>query len=269
MLGIIAGKGNLIANLIAECDRQNKPYFILAFEGQTDSSLLINRFHAWTTLGKIGHGLALLHQHHITEIVMAGHFKRPAWSELSLDSTGMRWLGQLMGRSLGDDGLLKRIIKLLEADGFKVVSPESILGTTLFIPEGNLGNYAPNQDLWRDIHLGYKVLRHLSDLDIGQAIVVQQELILGIEAIEGTQELLHRCQNYRREGSQPVLVKLSKKQQETRVDRPTVGLETLESLINMAYAGMAVEANCVIMLDQQHVIAKANEHHIFITGIMS
>ncbi len=33
----------------------------------------------------------------------------------------------------------------------------------------------------------------MSDIDIGQSIIVQQKQIIGVEAIEGTDNLINRC----------------------------------------------------------------------------
>ena len=67
----------------------------------------------------------------------------------------------------------------------------------------------------------------LGELDVGQAVVVQQGLVLGVEAVEGTDRLLARCGELRREGPGGVLVKLKKPRQERRADLPTIGPATI------------------------------------------
>ena len=267
MLGIVAGTGTLISNLIKDCDRQQRPYIIIAFDGQTDPELIQDRPHAWTKLGQVKHTLELLNEYKVTEIVMAGHFKRPSWSELKPDLKGMAWMSKIVGHTLGDDGLLKRMIRLIEAEGFKVISPENILGESLFIADGALTPLQPDAQALADIKQGCTILNHLAAMDVGQAIVIQQELILGIEAIEGTQELIQRCGQYKRPGPKPTLIKLCKPHQETRVDRPTVGLSTMKALAEHGYGGMALQAHGVIVLDQPQISAMANEYGMFIYGV--
>jgi DUF1009 family protein len=267
-LGIVAGTGNLIHQLIEVCETQGRSFFILAFEDQTDPTLVANRPHAWVKLAKVGHNLDILRQAGVTQIVMAGRFRRPSWRELlQPDFTGAKWLATLSGQVLGDDGALRIIIHLLEQEGFSVVSPESIIGNKLFISQGVISKIHPSETAWQDIERGRQILDHLSSLDIGQAIVIQQGLTLGIEAIEGTDELIKRCGQYSRPGPGPVLIKMCKQDQETRIDRATVGCQTIERLIASGFSGMAVGANSVIVLEQRNVIARANSAGLFVVGI--
>ncbi len=266
-LGIIAGSGDLIAEVIATCEALNKDFFILAFEDQTDAALIINRPHQWTKLGKIGHSLDLLKQANVQEIVMAGRFRRPSWREMQPDLVGVKWLARLAAHAFGDDKVIKTVIQLLEEEGFHIVSPESIIGDHLFIPKGVLGKILPNDISWKDIERGREVLQRTSPLDIGQSIVIQQGLTLGIEAIEGTDELINRTSTYQRQGSAPILVKMCKQGQETRADRATVGSHTIEQLSKAGFGGLAIESNSVIVLNKADFIAKADTAGIFVVGI--
>src|SRR3546814_14208629 len=62
--------------------------------------------------------------------------------------------------------------------------------------------------------------------DVGQATIIQDGLVLGVEALEGTDALLARCAALRRGGPGGVLVKLRKPGQERRADLPTSGVAT-------------------------------------------
>ena len=62
------------------------------------------------------------------------------------------------------------------------------------------------------------------EIDIGQSLIIQNQLILGLECIEGTDELIKRCNNYKKKGDKGILLKLSKYFQHTQLDLPTIGL---------------------------------------------
>ena len=98
----------------------------------------------------------------------------------------------------------------------------------------------PDAAAERDIALGIEVAGRLGDLDIGQAVVVQQGLVLGVEAVEGTDQLLARCGALRRDGPGGVLVKLKKPRQERRADLPTIGPDTIRRAAEAGMAGIAV-----------------------------
>jgi len=104
-------------------------------------------------------------------------------------------------------------------------------------------------------------------LDIGQAVVIQQGLVLGIEAIEGTDELIRRCAVLRREGPGGVLVKVEKPGQERRADRPTIGPRTIVLAAEAGLLGIAVEADTTIVLDRDEVIRAADRAGLFVVGV--
>src|SRR5207248_55923 len=135
------------------------------------------------------------------------------------------------------------------------------------MPEGALGKIRPDAQSAADIEHGLVVARSLGVLDIGQAVIVQQGLVLGVEAIEGTDELLRRCAALRRGGPGGVLVKVEKPGQERRTDRPTIGPRTVALAAETGLRGIAVEAEATIVLDRDEVIRAADRAELFVVGI--
>ena len=103
--------------------------------------------------------------------------------------------------------------------------------------------------------------------DVGQATVIQDGLVLGVEALEGTDALLERCAPLRRAGPGGVLVKLSKPGQERRADLPTIGVKTVEGAAAAGLRGIAVEAGGTLVVDAPAVIAAADRQGLFLVGI--
>ena len=128
---------------------------------------------------------------------------------------------------LGDDGLMSAIAKEMELEGFRVIGAHELLDVSASMPEGPLGRLTPDVEAEGDIARGIEIARALGALDVGQAVVVQQGLVLGVEAIEGTDALLRRSAGLRRDGAGGVLVKIEKPGQEARMDRPTIGPQTV------------------------------------------
>ena len=266
-LGILAGSGGLVEAVIKACQKQSRPYFIVAFEGQSDPEFIKNHPHAWVGLAQIGKALSLLKKSGAKDLVMAGTFARPSLSTLKPDFVGAKWLTGLIGNSLGDDALLRYLIEKLEQEGFQIVGAESLVGGTLLGGAGALTTARPDAQAMADIGRGQAILKILSPCDVGQAVVVQESLILGIEALEGTQALIERTAVYQHKSlHKPVLVKMRKENQEGRVDRPTLGLKTIEALIQAGFAGVAYEAGEVILLDQNQMCEAADKGGIFVYG---
>jgi DUF1009 family protein len=125
----------------------------------------------------------------------------------------------------------------------------------------------PDAEAESDIRHGLEVARVLGQADVGQAVVVQQGLVLGVEAIEGTDQLLARCGLLRREGPGGVLVKIKKPQQDRRADLPTIGLTTLEGARSAGLRGIAVEAGGTLILDRKKLAEEADKAGLFVIGV--
>jgi DUF1009 family protein len=267
-LGIIAGRGDLVKTAIDACRDQNREYFILAVENQTDSELIKDSPHAWVKIAQVGDIMQKLHQAQVKDLMMVGAFKRPSLLSLKPDARGMKIIGKIGMKALGDDGLLKILIDEFAAEGFNVVGVDSILPEVL-APEKILTKAQPDEQARIDIEKGISVLQKLSDEDIGQAVVIQQGLVLGIEAIEGTGQLLDRICGLQREGLGGVLVKMRKTNQDNRVDLPTIGPETIAKAQQAGLRGIAVEAGGAIILRLEETKKAANDAGLFLCGIKS
>lgn len=265
-LGILAGGGPLPGYLVEACRASQRPVFVVAFEGQADPNVIGDTPHAWVRLGAAGQALDHLRAQGVGEIVMAGPVRRPTLRELRPDRRAAKFLGMgLLNK--GDDGLLGAIVRALEEEeGFRVVGADEVLAD-LAAPEGPFGGFQPDENVAADIAYGVKVLRTTGPLDIGQAVVVQQGIVLGLEAAEGTRALLERCGPLRREGRGGVMVKLPKPGQETRADMPAIGPETIRAARDSGLAGIAVAAGATLVFERDKVVAEADEAGMFVIGI--
>ena len=266
-LGIIAGGGELPVRLASACLEQGREAFLLGLRGHADpADFPADLPQAWIRMGEVGKGFDILHRNKVVELVMAGPVRRPALSELRPDWRTVRFFAKLGMRALGDDGLLKALMAEIEAEGFHVVGAHSILGELLAEP-GNWGRQAPDELARADIARGLEVAKGLGALDVGQSVVVQQGIVLGVEAVEGTDALLRRAGELRRDGPGGVLVKICKPGQDRRADLPTVGPETVRKAAAAGLRGIAVEAGSTIVLSREALIAEADTAKLFVCGI--
>jgi DUF1009 family protein len=107
----------------------------------------------------------------------------------------------------------------------------------------------------------------LGAVDVGQAVVVQQGLVLAVEAIEGTDSLLDRTGPLRRDGPGGVLIKIAKPQQDRRVDLPTIGPETIRRAAAAGLRGIAIGAGNTIVLDRAASIDAADRLGLFLFAV--
>ena len=265
-LGIVAGGGRLPQRLVESCRAAGRDVFVLALEGAAEPETVRGVPHAWCRIGAAAMGLALLRENNVTELVLAGGIRRPSLATLRPDWRAAKLFARLGYRALGDDGLLSAVVAELEQEGFRVLGVDQLLDGD-FVAEGPLGKIHPDLQSKTDIDRGLRVARAIGALDVGQAVVVQQGLVLGVEAVEGTDELLRRCAALRREGPGGVLVKVEKPGQERRADQPTIGLRTVVLTAQAGLLGIAIEAGATIVLDRDEVIRAVDQAGLFLVGI--
>ncbi len=265
-LGILAGSGRLPALLIDACRNSGRDFFVLALKGQAEPEIIGDVPHRWVRLGAAGKGFAILREQGVGELVMAGGIRRPSIADLRPDLTAMKFFAKLGRKGLGDDRLLRAVIVELERRGFHVVGADDIL-PALKAEEGPLGVHTPDSQAQADIARGVEVLSALGKGDVGQAVVVQEGIVLGVEAVEGTDALLQRCATLKRDGPGGVLVKLAKHGQDTRVDMPTVGPGTIDSAVAAGLRGIAIEAGATIVVDRARLARAADKAGLFVVGV--
>jgi DUF1009 family protein len=265
-LGVIAGGGQLPARLLEACDKQNIEVFVIGFDGHTSPEVLKGRTHMLTRVGAASQIINTLKAHEIKNLVMVGALKRPTLSELRPDTRTAKFFARVGLKALGDDGLLKAVKSELENEGFKIHGAHQF-AKELLAGEGTLGKANPNRADIADIKRGVEILTHTSTLDIGQAVIIQQGIVLGIEAIEGTDALIERCASYQRKGKGGVLVKLCKEGQDENLDLPTIGPHTIKMAKEAGLSGIAIHAGKSLLLESQTVATKADQAKMFVIGI--
>ncbi len=245
------------------CVAEGREVFIIAIENETDPACVENIDHVWLSIAAFGAVLDTLKQHACTDVVMIGRVERPDFAKLKPDLRGALLLPKLIRASKrGDDALLSVALAELEKAGLNVVAAEDVL-SALVANAGLLSARAPADGDRRDIALGREVLHTLGDLDVGQAVVVRHGRVLAVEAAEGTDRMIARCADFAGAEAAGVLVKAPKSAQERRVDLPTVGADTLRNAAAAGLAGLAVEADGVLLVDREEMIRLSDEHGMF------
>ena len=266
-LGILAGGGALPGEVAAAAAAAGRPVFVVGLEGFADPAVLAPWPHEFHRIGAAGHILAALRERGCRELVLIGPVRRPSLLHLRPDAEGVRILARI-GRAAfaGDDGLLSAVLRVLAEEGFRVRGAQEFLPATA-APAGLLAGAAPDRLARADIARGVAVVRALGAVDVGQGCVVQQGIVLAVEAAEGTDAMLGRCGPLARPGPGGVLVKLVKPGQERRADLPTLGVETVRAAAAAGLRGLAFEAGGALLAGRAAMVAEAEARGLFLIGI--
>jgi DUF1009 family protein len=155
---------------------------------------------------------------------------------------------------------------VLAEEGFRILGAHQIL-TEAVGPRGLLTKYTPDAQAQADIDRGIAVVRALGAVDVGQGCVVQQGIVLAVEAIEGTDAMLARSRGLARPGPGGVLIKLVKPGQDRNVDLPTIGPATIAACAAAGLRGIAFEAGGTLLTDRPAIIAAADAAGLFLVGV--
>lgn len=274
-LGIIAGGGDLPVRLAQTCVTAGHDFYVIRLRSFVSEQM--EQFAGEECgLGEMGKLIRTLKQKNCDAVVMAGQVKRPDFSALKPDWRGAALLPKAVAAARkGDGALLNVLVQTFESEGFLVIGAEEVSGD-LFAPAGPLGALAPDSHDFRDMRKAADLIRVLGPFDIGQAAVVRNGLVLAVEAAEGTDAMLMRCRALpaemkgfepgEEEGRRGVLLKRPKPGQELRVDLPTIGVETIKQVQSAGLAGIAVEAEAALIIDQFAVAREADRVGVFVFG---
>jgi UDP-2,3-diacylglucosamine hydrolase len=272
-VGVIAGAGSLPFAVADTLLARGIQPAIFAIRGYCDPARVTSYRHHWIALGQVGRLTRLLRSENCRDVVFIGALVRPALSEIRLDWGTLRVIPSIAAALRGgDDHLLTGIGRIFEQHGFRLLGIKDV-APSLLMPEGNLARAIPDTRAQGDIEKGLAALHAISPFDIGQALVVIDGHVVGVEDIEGTDGLLARIARLRQLGriraksGIGVLVKAPKSNQDLRFDLPTLGPKTIEGVVAAGLSGVAIAAGHTIVADPQQMIDIADRAGVFVTGV--
>ena len=277
-LGLIAGNGQFPFLVLRQAIRQNVPVVVAAIREETypeiedfasDSGVSIH----WMGLGQLGKLIRLFKEADVTQALMAGQVKHARifsgkgnagskWRVTVPDMKMMSLLASLPRKSTRT--LLEGVIGVLEKEGFECID-STVLLKPLLAESGVLTRRHPNAEERKDIDYGRSVAREIVKLDVGQTIVVKDQAVVAVEAMEGTDATIRRAAQLVG-GQRLTVVKVSRPDQDMRFDVPVIGLETFEVLSEGNVSALSIDAAKTLVIDRAEFIQKADASGIAIVA---
>lgn len=128
-----------------------------------------------------------------------------------------------------------------------------------------MGNVKINDKIKKDITFGYAIAKRIADMDIGQTVIVKNNIVVAVEAQEGTDKCIIRGAKIA--GRDFIVIKVARTKQDFRYDVPVVGEKTINLIKRYKGSGIVIEAKKTFILNKENVIKKANNSNIFIYAI--
>ncbi|MBN2023617.1 MAG: UDP-2,3-diacylglucosamine diphosphatase LpxI [Pirellulales bacterium] len=275
-VGLLAGWGRYPRIVAESLRRQGAEVYALGVSGHAEPGLdaVCDHFE-WVGLCKLGRAIRYFQRHGVTEATMAGKIHKTAlyqpwrWIKHLPDLTAIRaFVPHFVTRrkDCRDDSLLGALVELFAAHGIHF-GPATDYAPELLVGEGLLTRLSPSAAQWRDVEFGWDVAKRMGDLDIGQSVVVKDQAVIAVEAVEGTDQCIQRAGALCRGGGFTV-IKVAKPRQDMRFDVPTVGMRTLQTMIAAGGRVLAVEAERTIVLEQPDAVDFANRHRLVLVSLI-
>ena len=263
-IGLIAGYGSFPLEMAAELNRIG--YQVHAVAVQEETSKEIESLAAsvcWLHVGQIGAMIKAFKSVGVSEVVMAGKVRKlHLFRNFKPDLVAIKTLLTLPDRR--DDSILLGITAVLAEAGLTVLSQVEHAGE-MIAHQGMLFGPKIDKQSLKDARFGFTQAKEIAGMDIGQTVVVQDQAMLAVEAIEGTDEAIKRGGSL---GSgKAVVIKVAKPDQDLRFDVPAFGPDTLEVMHQSGCKTLVVEADFTLMLERHKIAELAKQYAISIYGM--
>lgn len=258
-LGIIAGSGYLPVCMAKEAKTQGRIPIVVSIteKAHPELSEVAEKFTQYS-LFQVKKITDYLSDAGVKEIALIGRPRKSTlFNPLRVDLKALKILAKAKTKS--DHSLLDAVVNELESDGFRVIDQRTYLKSLLCEP-GVLTKRHPKKSEMQDVEYGISLARKIADLDIGQTVVVKDQMPLAIEAIEGTDEAIRRGGKLGGKGA--VVVKVARAEHDFRFDVPTVGPKTIDVMAEVGAKVLAIEAKRTFVLNLESIKKKASQHKI-------
>ena len=262
VLGLVAGEGQFPELVAAGARSQGWQVAAVGFPDNTAESLVkeVDRFQ-WLKLGQLGKMVVFFQSCGVTHVVFAGAINKPKALHIRPDFRAAKLLWSARTRS--DNALLSAVAQELRRESMQVVSPVQFV-PDLQTPAGQLTKRGLSRKEQRDLAFGWSVAKTIGSLDIGQCVVVREQMVVAVEALEGTNATILRAGGVGGRGG--MVIKIFKPGQENAIDQPAVGLSTVKTMLEAGVQSLVVEAQKSLFFDRDTSIALADRHGLRIYG---
>jgi hypothetical protein len=116
------------------------------------------------------------------------------------------------------------------------------------------------------VDFGRPIAHKIALMDIGQTIVVRDRAVVAVEAMEGTDAVIHRAGELVRRKNLTV-IKVSKPKQDMRFDVPVVGVPTIREMVEAGATALVLDADRTLIIDRTELVRLADENDVAVAGL--
>lgn len=255
-LGLVAGSLSLPLIFAREVRQRGlKRLVVVAAEGATDPRISEWADEVvWLKVGQLGKMIRAFTDRGVKRCVMLGMIAPRSLFDVRPDMRGLSVLMRLKEKNAHT--IFGAIADELAKDGVELISAVPWL-SSIMPRHGYQVGPGLSEELREDVQYGYRMAKEISQLEIGQCVVVKKGTVLAVEGFEGTDRCLARGGELAGKSGGAVAVKVAKKNHDLRFDVPCVGPMTLEVCAKNGVAVLAVEAGWTLLLEKEELERRA------------
>lgn len=264
-IGLLAGIGALPVEIARAAKELGYEVYAVALLPDTDQRLRdyaddYQEIHVM----KVGKILKYLQKNDIHQVTMIGKVtKEVLFAKKTLpDLKAMQILMKLPNRK--DDTIMLAIVEELRKIDVETFDQTELI-RRLMPGKGVLTKRQPTAEELKDMEFGFQMAKEIGRMDVGQTVVVKDMAVMALEAIEGTDACILR--GGKLAGGGAVVAKVAKPEQDNRFDVPTVGLKTMQMMVDVQARALVIEAGATLLVEKAEVIALAEAHDITIMAM--
>lgn len=259
--GLIAGNGRFPFLVLEGARAEGVAMAVAAIKEEADPAIEpLAASLEWLSVGHLNKLIKFFKREGVTHVIMAGQVKHVQIFKLNAlpDLRMARMLARLKRRNT--DALIGAVASELESEGLRLIDSTTFL-QPLLARQGVLSKRAPTKYELEDIEYGAHIANELGRLDLGQTIVVKNQAVVAIEAMEGTDATIRRASELVR-GRSLTVIKVAKPNQDMRFDVPVIGTQTIETLSECKVTAMSITADKTLIFDREDVLSAASRAKI-------
>lgn len=219
-------------------------------------------------LGGGGRAIREVRRRGIKKVTFVGALGHPNLSDLRPDLWTFMTLLKIIKHQRGYDSMAVALNNVLEKQGFEIVAAQDLVPELTFEVAGPQTRAKPSASDRKNIERAIEVSHTIGAADIGASVVVDSQVI-AVEAAEGTARMLDRVVDMRKNKrkSSGVFAKMTKPNQDLRIDIPAIGVDTVNAVAAAHLRGIVVNTRTCFVVNKPAVIAQANKLGIFILAL--
>lgn len=263
--GLIAGEGNSPIIVAKEAAAANKEVYTFAFKGITSSEIeKYSKKTFWVKFGNFEKTMSLFKENELKNLIMIGRFNHVLVFSLSLFDGWSRDILRKL-RSKDPKSIKNKIYDLFEKEKINCLDPTPFLQECIPHPGILTKNRKPTENEMKEIKYGFPIARKIADMEIGQSIAVKDGVVIAVEGIEGTNNLIKRAGDLTNGGC--IIIKSSRPNQDKRFDIPTIGDTTLSKMAAAKCTCIAITAGDTVFHDMEKSVKFAEKNNIAIIAV--